>query len=99
MTKFAGQVSNTPERWDGDWYFSIWNTKEERGINCVRSARFKAERFFARFHIQGKPVWRCLEVGPGHPRTYSPGGDAARVQFCRPLLRARVLPATQSVGV
>ena len=29
-----------------------------------------AERYFARFHIQGKPVWRRLKDGPGHPRAY-----------------------------
>jgi len=43
IASFIGQVAGRPERRDGLWRFSIWNTKEGRGINCISSARFEAE--------------------------------------------------------
>jgi hypothetical protein len=41
IATFIGQVESRPERRDGRWHFSIWITKEGRGIDCISSALFE----------------------------------------------------------
>jgi hypothetical protein len=43
MTKFVGQLASKAERRGGNWYFSIWNTKANEGINSISSTRFEVE--------------------------------------------------------
>lgn len=52
MTKFTGQITSEPEHRDGRWFFSIWNTKAKKGINCISSARFKVENRNVPFEIK-----------------------------------------------
>jgi hypothetical protein len=42
MTNFNGQVADGPERLERRWYFSIWNSKANKGISCISSARFES---------------------------------------------------------
>ncbi len=50
--KFSGQVSTKPERKDGHWYFQIWNTKANEGINCISSTRFEVENLNVPFDVK-----------------------------------------------
>jgi hypothetical protein len=52
MLKFIGKVVGEPYRRDGRWYFSIWNTKANKGINCISSALFEAENRDVPFEIK-----------------------------------------------
>ena len=61
MTRFTGEVANGPERRDGNWYFSIWNTKSNEGINCISSTRFEVENRNVSFEI--KPLDEVEVVG------------------------------------
>jgi hypothetical protein len=61
MTKFIGQVANDPERRDGNWFFSIWNTTASQGINCISSTRFEVENRNVPFDL--KPLDEVEVIG------------------------------------
>lgn len=52
MMRFIGQVAGKPERRNGNWYFSIWNTQANSGINCISSTRFEVENRDVPFEIE-----------------------------------------------
>lgn len=54
MKKFLGQVASEPERRDGRWHFFIWNTKENKGINCISSRRFEVDNPIVSFQIEAR---------------------------------------------
>jgi hypothetical protein len=60
MTKFTGQVASGPERRDGRWFFSIWNTKANKGINCISSATFESENRDGPFEIKPRDEFEVI---------------------------------------